>query len=99
MIIVLGYLDVDPAALDELLPVMRHQMDETLKEDGCERYSLAVEDTGTGRISISERWRDGEALQAHGAAPHMAEFSKALKGKVRGADIKAYDASNERKLG
>lgn len=98
MIIVLGYLDVDPAALDELLPVMRRQMDETRKEDGCERYSLAVEDGGSGRVSISERWRDADALKAHGASSHMAEFNKALKGKVRGAQIHSYEASNEQKL-
>ncbi|MEE4350387.1 MAG: putative quinol monooxygenase [Pacificimonas sp.] len=98
MIAVLGYLHVDPAALDGLLPAMKTTMEKTRAEDGCERYSLAVEDAAEGKVSISEKWRDMDALKAHGAAPHMADFNKALAGKVKGAEIHAYEASNETKL-
>ena len=65
MVIVLGYLDVDPAAVEGLLPVLQKQMEATRAEDGCVRYSLAIENADTGRISISECWRDEDALKAN----------------------------------
>ena len=99
MIIVLGYVHVNPAEVAGLNDALQTMMRKTREEDGCERYSLAVENAEEGIISISERWASMEALGAHSKAQHMADFNAALKGKVTKFDVKAYDASNERKLG
>ena len=48
---------------------------------------------------ISERWRDGDALAAHGRAPHMATFNRAIGGiKIHQISVKAYDVSGVRTL-
>ncbi len=100
MIIVLGYLKLDPAAIDDdLKGAMQAAMATTRQENGCHRYSLAFENEAEGVVSISELWSDEDALKAHGKAPHMAAFGAALKGKVRSMDVKIYDGENERPVG
>ncbi|MGB3721244.1 MAG: putative quinol monooxygenase [Pacificimonas sp.] len=99
MIVVLGYMKLDSAAIDDdLKAAMQTVMTTTRGETGCHRYSLALEDEAAGTVSISELWADADALKAHGAQPHMAAFGAALKGKVRAMDLKMYDADNERAL-
>jgi quinol monooxygenase YgiN len=99
MIIVQGTATVDPAAIDALVAAAATMMAETRKERGCLHYSLAIEDADRGIMSISERWADEAALKAHFAAPHMAAFNQAIAGKVKGLDVRMYDASGERGLG
>ena len=100
MIIVLGYMKLDPSAIDDhLKAAMQTAMAATRQEEGCYRYSLPLENEADGTVSISELWASEDALKAHGKAPHMATFGTALKGKVRGMDIKMYDGGNERPIG
>ncbi|MGB7406839.1 MAG: antibiotic biosynthesis monooxygenase [Pacificimonas sp.] len=99
MLIIQGHIDIDPASVPEIEGARQTMMAETMKEDGCLHYSIAVEDAARGRIGLSERWRDGDCLARHGKAAHMADFQKAISGKVRGMDVKMYDAANERPLG
>jgi len=102
VIILLGRLDVDPARLAGLKPVLQQTMRRARAEDGCYSCSLSVEDEGDGErsatIHISERWKSVAHLKAHAASAHMAEFRKAIAGAVRGSDIRMYDATNERPL-
>ncbi|WBY17805.1 putative quinol monooxygenase [Erythrobacteraceae bacterium WH01K] len=46
--------------------------------DGCIAYTFPQDLTDPDSIVIVERWRDGDALAAHGASAHMAEFQKAM---------------------
>ncbi len=102
MKIIHGRLELDPAGVAALRPVLRTMMQETLKEKGCLQYSLAIEDEGgddrPALLNIAERWDDDADLRAHGASAHMAAFNRALKGIVRKADLRIYDASNEKPL-
>ena len=50
-------------------------------------------------IYIAERWRDPEALGAHGKSAHMRTFNQAMGGVTReGADLWLYSAEEVRKL-
>ena len=50
-------------------------------------------------IRISERWESEEALGAHMASAHMAEFNKAMGTvKIEGADLWLYSAEAVKKL-
>lgn len=47
-------------------------------EDGCEDYTFSVELNNPNVLRITERWATSDALTAHFATPHMAEFQAAM---------------------
>ena len=47
-------------------------------EDGCDDYTFSVELNNPDVLRITERWQSMEALQAHFATPHMADFQAAM---------------------
>ena len=99
MIIVMGIIRADAAEITKLEAAMAEQMAATQAEDGCELYVFSRDVTDPGRLLISERWRDAEALAAHGKAPHMAVFNRAVGGiKIDEISVKAYDVANMRTL-
>ena len=99
MIIVMGIIRADAADLDSLQDAMTAQMAATQAEDGCELYVFSRDVTDPNVLMISERWRDGDALAAHGRAPHMATFNRTIGGiKIHQISVKAYDVSGVRTL-
>jgi len=85
--------------IDRLHDEMVKQMAATQAEDGCEQYIFSRDVTNPDALLISERWRDDDALAAHMAAPHMAEFNKAIgAAKISAVSVKAYEISNVRVL-
>jgi quinol monooxygenase YgiN len=78
-----GQMDAVEEALKELIPVVQ-------AEDGCEKYSLH---RGADRFVIIEKWRDTDALGAHGANENMKLFGQKLAGLVGGRpDIQILEA-------
>lgn len=67
-----GQLDAVESVLKELIPGVH-------AEDGCERYALH---RGRDRLVFVEKWRDMEALAAHGGAPSIKAMNERLKGLV-----------------
>lgn len=99
MIIVEGWIKVAEGEITRIKTQIMHAMAETLKEDGCLHYSMAIDIIDNRLIRISERWRDEDALAAHFGAPHMVEFAKLLnKVKRESADVRAYSAEEVRRL-
>jgi quinol monooxygenase YgiN len=99
MIVVMGTIELAVGDIDRLQPDMAKQMAATQAEDGCEQYVFSRDVTNPDTLLISERWRDGEALAAHGKTPHMAEFNKAIGGAtIKKISVKAYDVSGVRVL-
>ena len=67
--IVLGRsLDAD---LRAALATMAHA---SRAEDGCLDYAFAQDVCDPGTLILFERWRDAEALAAHGQSAHMQAF-------------------------
>ena len=50
-------------------------------------------------LHIAERWRDGDALKAHSAAPHVATFGSVIAAaKLLSISVKSYDGDTVRTL-
>jgi quinol monooxygenase YgiN len=99
MIVVMGTIALAAGDIDRLQPDMAKQMAATQAEDGCEQYVFSRDVTDPDTLLISERWRDGEALAAHGKTAHMAEFNKAIGGAtIKKISVKAYDVAGVRVL-
>ena len=51
-------------------------------------------------VRVIERWESMDAIKAHLASPHMAEFNKAVGAlQPKGLDIKAYEVAREVRVG
>lgn len=99
MIIVLGSIRAAAAEIERLQDVLVEQMKATQAEDGCELYAFSRDVSDPDLLLISERWRDGGALAAHGKSAHMAVFNRQMAAaKVESINVTAYDASGARVL-
>ena len=85
MILLLGYIAIDPAAADGFAPALKRQVEASRAEDGCVHYSLSFDPVVPGRINVAEIWRDQPTLDAHRATAHMAAWREALS-RIGGAD-------------
>ncbi len=99
MIIVMGKIRMGDGEIDRLNPEMTAQMAATQAEDGCEQYVFSRDVTDANVLLISEKWRDADALAAHGKSPHMAVFNAAIgTAKIESLIVKSYEASNAKVL-
>lgn len=99
MIIVLGEVVADAAAIEGARAALVKMQEATRKEAGCISYGFSIDVGDAARIVISERWKSMDDLNAHMKTPHMAEFGKAVGSlKPTSMDIKAYDIAGEVKL-
>ena len=99
MLLIQGWLKLATGEFDRVADDARTMVAATNAEDGCIHYSFARDVGDPDLIHIAERWRDGEALAAHGASDHMKTFNKAMGGVTReGADLWLYSAEAVRKL-
>ncbi len=80
MILIMGTVRVPAEVFETARGAMETMIVETRKEDGCIRYAFAQDVVDPGLMHVAEAWRDHEALKAHGASPHMAEWRKAMAG-------------------
>ena len=78
MILVVGTVRAPEGALKRLAPAAAKMVAETLKEPGCIRYAYAQDLLDPCVMHVSEAWADEEALKAHFATPHMAEWREAV---------------------
>ncbi|WP_086608136.1 putative quinol monooxygenase [Erythrobacter donghaensis] len=74
MILIVGTIRIPPGTLDKIRPVMSEMIEASRREDGCLHYAYALDVLDAGLIHVIEKWRDRAALDAHFAAPHLAEW-------------------------
>ncbi len=99
MLMIEGWLKLASGEIERLRPAAQKMVATTLTEDGCLHYAFAQDVSDPDLIRISERWRDQDALGAHSASAHMAEFQKTMATmKVEGADLRLYSAEEIRKI-
>ncbi|WP_277972153.1 putative quinol monooxygenase [Pantoea agglomerans] len=97
MLIISGHMYIDPTILEQFMGELKLLANAVRQRDGNFSYNAAVEDYQTGRLLISERWVDQDALNAHLIKTDTVEFINRWQGKMKGELFK-YDASNERGL-
>jgi quinol monooxygenase YgiN len=73
-IVVTGIIEVAPADHEAAAAAFRRALIPTRAEDGCEHYSFAADLEQPGRFHLTEQWRAQACIDAHIAAPHMAEL-------------------------
>ncbi|MBE6356674.1 MAG: antibiotic biosynthesis monooxygenase [Lentisphaerae bacterium] len=82
MIYVIARMELNDGCKDEMLAVLAKTVPQVLSEDGCIMYTPCLdEDEGEQDkyLTIVEAWKSRAHLNAHLAAPHMAEFREAVK--------------------
>jgi len=76
-ILIAGTVRVPPENLERFKPHMAKMLAASRAEDGCLTYSYAVDVAEPGLVRVFEAWRDQASIEAHFAAPHMAEWRAA----------------------
>ena len=99
MIVITGFIRIAPEKLEAARPQARKNLEATRKEAGCLLYAYGEDFLDPGVIRITERWESWDALAAHGNAPHMAVWRKALKEiGILERNLLAHETGEERAL-
>jgi len=100
MIVVQVEVIVEPGSADKVRDAVKKMEQATRQEAGCLKYAFSVDVSDPGMVRVTERWATLEAIKAHLASPHMAEFNKAVGAlHPKGLDVKAYEVAREVALG
>ena len=88
MIHVIAILTTQPGKREEVLKHFRANIPAVLAEKGCIEYAPAIDADpalpiqakyGPDTFVVIEKWEDMDALEAHGAAPHMTAYGAKVK--------------------
>lgn len=95
MIQINGTIQLAPGTVannQETVEAIKAMVAASRAEDGCYTYTFAQDMSDPDVLIIYERWRDREALAAHGASAHMAEFQKVMAANPPvGRDLRIYE--------
>lgn len=97
MLLIIGYVQVDPTDAAQFIADLKELAIVTRKRAGNFAYDAAMEDPIAGRLLISERWADQQALTAHLDAADTVAFVARWQGRMQG-NVRKFDALNERGL-
>ena len=93
MLLIMGTVRLPESGLDRALPAMERMVTASRAEDGCLTYAYGQDVFDPTVIHIVERWRDRDALKAHGASAHMAEWrAQGAELGLHDRDLKLYEA-------
>lgn len=88
MIHVLAIITAKPGKRDTILEAFRANVPAVRAETGCIEYEAAIDADpapslqtpfGPDTFVVIEKWETMQALKAHAAAPHMAEYAARTK--------------------
>ncbi len=100
MIVIAGHIQIDIAQRDNATAAALKVMEATRQEEGCISYTFSADLDDESVFHIFEEWESQEALGAHFATPHMAEFQKKMGGfGVKDAKIRRYEIESVGPLG
>lgn len=99
MIVVTGYLTIDPEKRTEAEAAIAAFVPQNLAEEGCVDYRFSWDTLEPNRLNGVEQWESQAAIDAHMASAHMAEFMGAIGGCLGGAvEFTAHEISSSTKL-
>jgi quinol monooxygenase YgiN len=94
MVIVAGYLVVDPLQRDSYLSGCEAVVRQARNTAGCLDYAISADLLDRSRIDIFERWESQAALDAfRGSGPDAEQ-----RGAIARASVSRYDVGSERRL-
>ena len=89
---VLGTVKLAPDKLAGARPAMERMVTASRAEPGCIAYAYAQDVLDPETIHVGEKWRDGVALKAHFATPHMAEWRGVMGALgLSGRDLRIFE--------
>ncbi len=99
MIVCSGIITIDPAKAPLMTELTAGLMIATQAEDGNLTYEYSHSPSDPGRWRVFEEWESDDAITAHMATAHMAEFIGRMGDVgVTGASIDKYEVSAKSKL-
>jgi quinol monooxygenase YgiN len=99
MIVITGTISFDPANTDAAAEAAHTLATATRQEPGNIQYGMWFSPNEPGTLMVVEEWADDDALNAHMAAPHMADFLTAAGSfGITATDIWRYDISAKTKF-
>lgn len=97
MLLITGTIRLPSDKLSEARPVMVEMVEKSRAEDGCLSYSYAEDLFEAGLIHVSELWRDQDALDAHFASEHLAQWRAHWPSlEIGERQLTVYEVSNAR---
>lgn len=92
MIVVTGVIEVEAEDVWPATTAAAKMIEASEAEPGCISYRFSVDIMNSRRFRIYEEWESEDALKAHFASPHMAEFQARLKDlRITRRDIVKYE--------
>lgn len=99
MIIIEGWVKLEPGEIDRIRDAVVDMMVASRAEPGCRDYTFSIDLADANMLRLAEKWDDGDALAAHFTMPHMAAFNAVLAtAKISALCITQYDAQFSRTL-
>jgi quinol monooxygenase YgiN len=92
MILLTGWVDVDPAKRDAALVAGKPHMAATRAWPGCLDYVWSADPLNPARIYVYERWESQAALASHLAGPHYRAMRDTIGAHgIRGVEVWKYE--------
>lgn len=79
---IVATITAQPGHRDAVIAALRQAVAAVQGEDGCEHYALHQDIDHPDRLVMLERWRDEDAIAAHGKAPGLQALLRAIDGKA-----------------
>jgi quinol monooxygenase YgiN len=99
MIVIAGSARCQADKRDEAVAAARAMATASVAESGCLAYRFTADLDDPCLLHVFEKWESAEALDAHFATPHMAEFMTALGAVLDGSpDIRRFEVTSEAPL-
>jgi autoinducer 2-degrading protein len=91
MLVVHVELCIDPAQLDQFLPLMQDKARDSLAlEPGCHQFDVAQDPHNPASIMLYERYKDAAAFDAHKAMPHYMAFIAATDSMITSQTVRQW---------
>ncbi len=100
MIHVLATIQLKADVRDAYIDILKGNIPNVLAEDGCLGYEAVIDfDSGLAAqgelrdnvVVIVEKWESMAHLEAHLAAPHMADYREKVKDMVEGVGLEVLE--------
>jgi quinol monooxygenase YgiN len=99
MIVIAGTAKCQVDKRDAAVAAARAMTAASLAESGCLAYGFSSDLDDPSVFHVFEKWESAEALDAHFATPHMADFMTALGAVLDGSpDLRRFEVTSEAPL-
>ena len=99
MIVVVGRVQTDVDKRGTLVKIGQRVAAASRNEPGCVRYQVCQDTENENSIVFVEEWQSQDALDAHFASPHIAEFMAAVPAAiVEPPEVKFHTIASSREL-